>query len=64
MPVAKIAFFDMEGTVYKKVAESATKNTAPSVWATLSCRLGQEAFQEQEASKHMWDSGKFANYMA
>lgn len=59
----KLVFFDMEGTLFKKVIKFAKGNTAPSAWTLLAEHLGPEALKEEEETKDKWNDGKYAGYV-
>lgn len=59
----KLVFFDMEGTLFKKIIEFSKGNTAPSAWTLLATHLGPEALKEEDETKDKWTEGKYAGYV-
>jgi phosphoserine phosphatase len=59
----KLIFFDMEGTLFKKVIEFTKGNTAPSAWTLLAQHLGENALKEEEKTKEKWTAGKYSGYV-
>lgn len=59
----KIVFFDMEGTIFKKIYKDSVGNTAPSAWTLLAERLGPEALAEETNAKQKWNNGEFSGYV-
>lgn len=64
MDYPKLIFMDLEGTLLQKTAHLYhASGTAPSTWTLLAKRLGQEALQEEEATKERWLRGGYRNYI-
>lgn len=59
----KLIFFDMEGTIFKKVVKISKGNIAPSAWTLLAQHLGEKALEEEEKTKDKWSDGKYAGYV-
>jgi phosphoserine phosphatase len=59
----KLIFFDMEGTIFKKLSKSSFGNTTPSAWSAISRHLGQKAVQEEEKTKEKWTNGEYKGYV-
>ena len=59
----KLVFFDMEGTLFKKVIKFAKGNTAPSAWTLISEHLGEDALKEEDATKDKWNENKYSGYV-
>jgi phosphoserine phosphatase len=59
----RLIFFDMEGTIFRKVIEVARGNTAPSAWTLISQHLGKTAAREEDATKDKWNAGKYHSYV-
>lgn len=62
-PFPKLVFFDVEGTIFRKVVKDTHGNTAPSAWGLLSAHLGADALREDEATKVKWTSGGYKGYV-
>jgi len=58
----KLAFFDMEGTIFRKAVKS-TQGIPSSAWTLLAQHLGEDALQEEEESKGRWNRNEYRNYM-
>lgn len=59
----KIWFFDMEGTLLKKDHSLDNGKVAPSAWTVLAKELGQECYEEEEATKDKWLRGEYRGYL-
>lgn len=59
----KIIFFDMEGTLFKKLIKDSKGNTSPSAWTIIAKQLGEAAYKEEEETKDKWNNGKYAGYI-
>ncbi|MEK6852493.1 MAG: HAD-IB family phosphatase [Nanoarchaeota archaeon] len=59
----RLAFFDMEGTIFKKTVKATHGRTAPSAWTLLAEHLGPEAAREESETKRKWNSGEYAGYV-
>ncbi len=59
----KLVFFDMEGTIFRKVIKDSQGNTAPSAWTLLAQHLGPKALAEEEKTKERWNRGEYAGYV-
>lgn len=59
----KLIFFDMEGTIFKKVIEFSKGNTCPSAWTLLAQHLGEKALKEEEETKDKWNNGEYSGYV-
>ncbi|MBT3407020.1 HAD-IB family phosphatase [Candidatus Woesearchaeota archaeon] len=59
----KLVFFDMEGTIFKKVYKDAKGNTAPSAWCLLAEHLGEQALKDEEINKDKWNNKEYAGYV-
>ncbi len=59
----KLVFFDVEGTLFKKVYKDSQGNTAPSAWTLIAEHLGPEAHKEEEETKVKWTNKKYAGYV-
>ena len=59
----KLIFFDVEGTLFKKVYKDSQGNTAPSAWTLLAEHLGPKAHKEEEDTKVKWTKGEYAGYV-
>jgi phosphoserine phosphatase len=59
----KLIFFDMEGTIFKKIYKTSKGNTAPSAWTLIAQHLGPEALKEEEWTKEKWNNGEYAGYV-
>ena len=64
MAKIKFVFFDMEGTLFKKVVKvSDTGRVAPSAWILLAQHLGEDCFKEEQATHKKWNEGGYAGYV-
>ncbi|MFH1433245.1 MAG: HAD-IB family phosphatase [archaeon] len=63
MSKIKLVFFDMEGTIFRKVVRNSFGNTAPSAWSLIGKSLGALAHDEEEMTKKRWTSGQYAGYV-
>jgi phosphoserine phosphatase len=59
----KMIFFDMEGTIFKKVIKDSKGNTTPSLWTLIAKRLGAKAYEEEENTKDKWNDHKYHGYV-
>ena len=59
----KLVFFDMEGTLFKKVIKFTKGNTAPGAWTLISQHLGPEAVAEEDKTKEKWTAGGYKGYV-
>ncbi|HQH26884.1 MAG TPA: HAD-IB family phosphatase [Oligoflexia bacterium] len=59
----RLIFFDLEGTLFRKVLKDSTGDTAPSAWSLLARHLGPEAAAEEEETKVKWTAGGYAGYV-
>lgn len=59
----KLIFFDMEGTLFKKMIPFSKGNTCPSAWTVIAKELGEEAHAEEEATKDKWNNKEYAGYV-
>ncbi|MBR9705938.1 HAD-IB family phosphatase [Candidatus Pacearchaeota archaeon] len=59
----KLIFFDMEGTLFKKIIKFSKGNTTPSAWTLIAKHLGPEALKEEEETKDKWNNNKYAGYV-
>ena len=62
--LAKMLFFDMEGTIFKKAIPPAKTNVPPSAWFVIAEKLGPQALEEELSTQHRWKKGEYPNYMA
>ncbi len=60
--IPTILFTDMDGTLYKKVAEE-TGLVAPSPWMTIPELLGPKAVACELESHKKWNAGEFRGYI-
>jgi phosphoserine phosphatase len=63
MTEIKLIFFDMEGTIFRKIIKNSVGNTAPSAWTLIAKRLGEKAAEEEIETKNKWNSGKYKGYV-
>ncbi len=59
----KLIFFDMEGTIMRKVMKTSKGDTAPSAWSLIAHHLGPQANKEEDATKEKWSSGGYLGYV-
>ena len=59
----KFAFFDMEGTLFRKAVAEETGNIAPSAWQLLAENLGGEALAEEKQTRVKWNRGEYSGYV-
>ena len=59
----KLIFFDMDGTIFKRVYKDSKGNTAPSPWTKIAEHLGPEALEEEELTKDKWNNGEYQGYV-
>jgi phosphoserine phosphatase len=59
----KLIFFDMEGTIFRKVIKTSKGDTAPSAWSLIAKHLGQKAHDEEDATKDRWSNGGYQGYV-
>jgi len=59
----KLIFFDMEGQIFDPGFKVEKGTTAPSIWTTLSQKLGPEVQAKEEKTKQKWDSKEYKNYL-
>ncbi len=59
----KLAFFDIEGTLFKKAVRNPSGNVAPSIWMLLSKQLGTQAYKEELAGRKKWNNKEYAGYV-
>jgi len=59
----KLVFFDLEGTIFKKVYKDSKGKTAPSIWTLIAEHLGPDAFEEEEWTKEKWNSDQYSGYV-
>lgn len=59
----KLAVFDMEGTIFKKIPLKRDGNVAPSIWPVLSHCLGPEAVIAEKECLRKWNDGEYAGYV-
>ena len=59
----KLIFFDMEGTLFRKIYKNSRGNTAPSAWTLLAEHLGKKALEEENQTKDKWSKGKYFGYV-
>jgi len=59
----KLIFFDVEGTIFRKVVKDSHGNTAPSAWGLLAAHLGPDAVREDDETKVKWTAGQYKGYV-
>lgn len=59
----KLVFFDMEGTIFRKVVKAYGGNVAPSAWTLISEHLGSNAAKEEKGTKEKWNHGEYKGYV-
>ena len=59
----KLIFFDMEGTIFRKLYNESIGNTAPSALQLIAEQLGPEATQAEIMSKQKWNDRAYASYV-
>lgn len=59
----KIAFFDMEGTLFKKVVSCQDTQVAPSAWVAIAQHLGAAAYKEEQLTQSKWQNNQYKNYI-
>ena len=59
----KLVFFDMEGTIFKKVVEIVEGNVAPSAWVSIARELGPNAFAEEAKTREKWNNKEYFGYV-
>jgi len=59
----KLVFFDMEGTIFRKVFKDSKGYTAPSAWTLIAKHLGIKALAEEDETKDKWNAGKYKGYV-
>lgn len=63
LPLPKICFFDMEGTLLKKNHALDNGKVAPSAWTTLAQMLGEDCLRDEEETKNKWLNGGYKGYL-
>jgi phosphoserine phosphatase len=63
MDEIKIIFFDMEGTLFRKLYTDSKGNTSPSAWTLQAENIGPEALKEEDLTKDKWNSGEYSGYL-
>ena len=61
--MVKLAFFDVEGTLFRKVVRNPSGNVAPSAWQLLAQHLGRKATEEERLTRDKWNEGKYNGYV-
>jgi len=61
--IPKVVFFDMEGTIFKKVFKDSRGNTSPSAWTLIAKHLGEDALAEEDKTKDKWNSNEYQGYV-
>lgn len=61
--MVKLIFFDMEGTLFKKVAKDPDGHKDPSAWRLLAKHLGDDCLREEDESQAKWERGEYAGYV-
>ncbi len=59
----KLAFFDVEGTLFKKAERNPQGNVAPSAWMLLAKHLGKKATAEQLLTRKKWNRNEYNGYV-
>lgn len=59
----KLIFFDLEGTIFRKLLDYDDRNVAPSAWTKIAQRLGSRAEAEEDETKDLWSSGSYKSYI-
>lgn len=59
----RLVFFDVEGTIFRKVKTDTRGNVAPSAWALIGRLLGEEAWVEQLETHRIWTEGGYKGYV-
>ena len=59
----KLIFFDMEGTIFRKVVETVKGNIAPSAWVSIARELGPTALAEEKKTRDKWNNKEYAGYV-
>jgi phosphoserine phosphatase len=59
----KLIFFDMEGTIFRKIYKDSKGDTAPSAWSLIAEHLGPDAHREEDATKDKWNRKEYAGYV-
>ncbi len=62
LPLPKLCFFDMEGTLLTKNHELDNGKVAPSAWTALAKAISEECYLEEEASKDKWLNKEYNSY--
>jgi phosphoserine phosphatase len=63
MSKIRLAFFDMEGTIFRQAVSSSETTVAPSAWVAIAQRLGQDAYEEELQTQKRWKSGGYRCYL-
>lgn len=63
MSFPKLVFFDVEGTIFRKVVKDSEGNIAPSAWGLLAAHLGDDAVREDNETKKKWNAGEYKGYV-
>lgn len=63
MKKTEIVFFDMEGTIFKKVVPLGETNVAPSAWFAIAQSLGSKALEEEQRTQVRWNNKKYSSYI-
>ena len=59
----KLAFFDMEGTIFKKAVDPQKTIVPPSVWFVLAESLGPKALAEEKETQRKWKRREYSGYL-
>ncbi len=59
----KIAFFDLEGTIFRKAVRSPRGNVAASLWILLAKKLGKRAEADERKTRDKWNRNEYNGYV-
>lgn len=62
LPIPKLCFFDMEGTLLAKNYCLDNGKVAPSAWTVLAKEIGEDCYLEEERSKDKWINNQYLSY--
>lgn len=61
--MAKLIYFDMEGTIFKRAAHPLETLVAPSAWYAIAEELGPQALEEELLTQKKWENGRYGGYL-
>ncbi|MBA7688781.1 hypothetical protein ES703_97270 [subsurface metagenome] len=59
----KLAFFDMEGTLFREAVHWRDTQVAPSAWVAIAQHLGADAYKEEQLTQFKWQNNQYRNYV-